>query len=420
MTKEFYQTLEVNENATQEEIKKAYRRLAQKWHPDKNRSSEATKKMQEINKAFEILGDEEKRKRYDLGETNFTSSEYDYNYEEEMENINDELKRLNKEQKVLARKDVINIIGFEMLITGIYPRQLDNNLWAPYDKWQDKVWKIEIKDDDTKKYGIDESELDNFKETMINAIRKRKEEWKTGINNPYFDKTRMRAIETIEEEMKERGLKAEDLGEYSNYKEQINSLDRQWKVHNLKDKVLIYINSIGDNKKFEREEKIFDWRTDKQDKQDKIEIDKLKKIINQPQNDEEWKKEKEKLEKEIKRLRSENKTEELNKQNNQLKQSIQQLETENKKLREEIEELKKEDDNSPEFKSYLTKKENELQSKQSKLEQLKSIIDKGKIDNNEQKPNSFPISLVVGIGIFMVLGLLVILIISKNKKKSKY
>jgi len=84
------------------------------------------------------LGDEENRKRYDLGETNFTSVP-EYGYEEELGNINDELKRLREEQKVLARKDAINIIGFEMLISEIYPRQLDSNLWTPYDKWQDKV-----------------------------------------------------------------------------------------------------------------------------------------------------------------------------------------------------------------------------------------------------------------------------------------
>jgi len=69
MTKEFYKILEISENATQEEIKKAYRKLAAKWHPDRNKSLEATKKMQEINKAFEVLGDEEKRKKYDLGAT---------------------------------------------------------------------------------------------------------------------------------------------------------------------------------------------------------------------------------------------------------------------------------------------------------------------------------------------------------------
>src|SRR3954465_7991519 len=97
--------------------------------------------MRKVNQTFEILGDEEKRRRYDLGETNFAfeASEFNYSYKEEMENINDELKRLAEEQKVLARKDAINIVGFEMLITGIYPPQLDSNLWVPYDTWQKKV-----------------------------------------------------------------------------------------------------------------------------------------------------------------------------------------------------------------------------------------------------------------------------------------
>jgi curved DNA-binding protein CbpA len=100
----------------------------------------ANEEMRKINQAFEVLGDEEKRKRYDLGETNFTSaSEYNYSYEEELGNINDELKRLREEQKILARKDAINRIDFEMLITEIFPSKLDSNLWSPYNHWQDKV-----------------------------------------------------------------------------------------------------------------------------------------------------------------------------------------------------------------------------------------------------------------------------------------
>jgi len=238
-----------------------------------------------------------------------------------------------------------------MLITEIYPRQLDSNLWTPYDKWQEKVWKIEIRDNDTKEYGIDTSELDKFKETMINAIRKRKEEWKTGINNPYFDKTKTSAIEAIEEAMKEKGLKAEDLGEYSSYREQINSLDRQWKIRNLRDKIEDYVRHHG--KKLTQKD--FDWQDDKQDK---VEVDKLKKIIDDPsaKSNEEWNKEKEILLKQIQQLKAKNKTEELTKQNNQLKEIIKELETENKRLKKEIEELKKENDNSPKFQAYLNKK----------------------------------------------------------------
>jgi DnaJ-class molecular chaperone len=121
MAKEFYRILEINENATQEDIKKAYQKLAKKWHPDKNKSPEATEKMQEINKAFEVLGNEEKRKKYDLGATDFAFKASGFNYEEE-------LKNLREEQKILACKDAINIIGFEMLIAEIYPPQLNSNL----------------------------------------------------------------------------------------------------------------------------------------------------------------------------------------------------------------------------------------------------------------------------------------------------
>jgi len=61
-----YETLNVNENSTQDDIKKAYRKLSLKWHPDKNQnSSESNHMFQKINSAFEILGDPEKKKQYD-------------------------------------------------------------------------------------------------------------------------------------------------------------------------------------------------------------------------------------------------------------------------------------------------------------------------------------------------------------------
>jgi DnaJ family protein B protein 4 len=59
-----YETLGVDRNASPEEIKKAYRTLSLKWHPDRNPSEEAHAKFQEINMANEILSDEQKRKEY--------------------------------------------------------------------------------------------------------------------------------------------------------------------------------------------------------------------------------------------------------------------------------------------------------------------------------------------------------------------
>src|SRR5437588_12075820 len=63
--KDYYKTLGVPKNASADDIKKAYRKLARQHHPDVNRKPEAEKKFKEINEANEVLSDPEKRKRYD-------------------------------------------------------------------------------------------------------------------------------------------------------------------------------------------------------------------------------------------------------------------------------------------------------------------------------------------------------------------
>jgi molecular chaperone DnaJ len=66
--KDYYKILEIPENATQQDIKSAFRKLAFKYHPDKNPGNEksAEAKFKEINEAFAVLGDENKRQQYDL------------------------------------------------------------------------------------------------------------------------------------------------------------------------------------------------------------------------------------------------------------------------------------------------------------------------------------------------------------------
>jgi curved DNA-binding protein len=65
MAKSLYETLEINENASAEEIKKAYRKLARKYHPDVNKDKGAEDKFKEINAAYEVLSDAQKKQQYD-------------------------------------------------------------------------------------------------------------------------------------------------------------------------------------------------------------------------------------------------------------------------------------------------------------------------------------------------------------------
>ena len=63
--RDYYDVLGVAKGASEAELKKAYRKQALEWHPDRNKSSEAEKKFKEINEAYEVLANKEKRAAYD-------------------------------------------------------------------------------------------------------------------------------------------------------------------------------------------------------------------------------------------------------------------------------------------------------------------------------------------------------------------
>jgi len=100
---DYYQVLGVNKNATEDEIKKAYRKLARKYHPDLNpNDKEANKKFQQINEANEVLSDPEKRKKYDqYGK--------DWKHAEEFEKA----RQSRQSQQQWANADTEGFSGFE-------------------------------------------------------------------------------------------------------------------------------------------------------------------------------------------------------------------------------------------------------------------------------------------------------------------
>lgn len=94
----YYAILGVSQKANFQEIKKSYRRLAKKYHPDRNKSPTAEETIKKINQAFEILSDRKKRKQYDLEASNIfdaNDSNYEENLSDHSKGIHIILQRLN-------------------------------------------------------------------------------------------------------------------------------------------------------------------------------------------------------------------------------------------------------------------------------------------------------------------------------------
>lgn len=144
--KDYYKILEINKNATDDEIKKAYRKLAKKWHPDKNiNNPEAEKKFKEIQEAYSILSDKNEREKYDNPYTSSNENPFagfdffknfsrktenkksDYSFFDEMESFFNEKNMKNEKGEDLKLKIKIT---FEEFIKGTnkeikYKRRID-------------------------------------------------------------------------------------------------------------------------------------------------------------------------------------------------------------------------------------------------------------------------------------------------------
>ena len=89
MRKDYYEVLGVSRNATDDEIKKAYRKLALTYHPDRNQGNpEAEEKFKEINQAYEVLGDPDKRTHFDqFGTIDRPGVGYDFGFTRNFDDI---------------------------------------------------------------------------------------------------------------------------------------------------------------------------------------------------------------------------------------------------------------------------------------------------------------------------------------------
>jgi curved DNA-binding protein len=85
--KDYYKILGIDKKADEKEVKAAYRKLARKYHPDVNKSPEANEKFKDINEAYEVLSDKEKRYRYDSLGSNWQQGS-DFTPPPGFENIN--------------------------------------------------------------------------------------------------------------------------------------------------------------------------------------------------------------------------------------------------------------------------------------------------------------------------------------------
>lgn len=125
MFKDYYKILGVQSSATTDEIKRAYRAMSMKWHPDKNPNADVTSMMQDINEAYAILKNEEKRSRYDqeyvLFFTNFATkntrkedchktyentqeNEWNYEYDVRDDNLKNDIKNAREYARTLVEE----------------------------------------------------------------------------------------------------------------------------------------------------------------------------------------------------------------------------------------------------------------------------------------------------------------------------
>lgn len=125
MFKDYYTILDIRQDASLSDIKKAYKLQALRWHPDKNQGTNTTKKMQNINEAYLILSDSDARSRYDQEYNNYKqefskttysdgfSARDDYEIRDEV--LNEWINKARRESIALARQAIRDISGMTVV-----------------------------------------------------------------------------------------------------------------------------------------------------------------------------------------------------------------------------------------------------------------------------------------------------------------
>lgn len=108
----YYALLGVSQSANFQEIKKSYRKLAKKYHPDRNKSPLAEETIKKINEAFEILSDRKKRKQYDL-EASYIYETND-SFEEKQENLSE--KQIPRNSYNFTKPESKSNLGYDNLL----------------------------------------------------------------------------------------------------------------------------------------------------------------------------------------------------------------------------------------------------------------------------------------------------------------
>jgi len=143
MAGDFYKILGVSKDASQEKIKKAYRKLARKWHPDINPGNkEAEQKFKEISQAYDCLGSEEKRKLYDeFGEEGLHAG-----FDAEKARQYSERGSFRQYARPMRGKDSADIkvtrISLEISSIPVWEEKVSGPRWRPGGGMSNTIWPL--------------------------------------------------------------------------------------------------------------------------------------------------------------------------------------------------------------------------------------------------------------------------------------